>query len=85
MHPTSRNFQGTRIERITIRFPAGLDENFFLPLVLPFNNGRDDGEVDLKTAAEAFKPGKDIGVGLTGKLVGFPPYVVKVWLMALRC
>src|SRR5678815_1830056 len=83
MHATSRNFQRPRIERITLRFPARLDEDFFLLLVLAFNNGRDDGDVDIKTTADAFKPGKDICVGVTGKLVGSLPYLVKVWLAAL--
>ena len=55
-----------------------MDEDFFLAVVLAFNDGRDDGKVDTKTTAETFKPGKDICVGVTGKLVGFPPYLVKV-------
>jgi hypothetical protein len=47
------------------------------------NRGEVHGDVDFKTAADAFKPGKLIGISVTGKLVGFPPYVVKVWLAAL--
>jgi len=81
MHATSRNFERPGIDRITLRFPAGLDEDFFLPIMLPFNDGRDNGEVDIETATEAFKLGKDLRVGVTGKLVGFPPYLVKVWLL----
>jgi hypothetical protein len=60
-----------------------LDEDFFLPMVLPFNDGRDNGEVDVETTTEAFKPSKDIRVGCACELVGFSPYLVKVWLMAL--
>src|SRR5215831_10011778 len=49
------------------------------------DRGEVHGGIVLKTTTELFKLGNDIWVGVTGKLVGFPPYLVKVWLMALGC
>jgi hypothetical protein len=47
------------------------------------NRGEVHRGVALKTTTESFKLGNDIGVGVTGKLVGSPSYLVKAWLMAL--
>src|SRR5439155_14948646 len=83
VHATSRNFQRPRIQWVAIRLPAGLDEDFFLPIVLPFNDGRDNGDIHIETAAESLKPGKHISICVTGKLIGSSSNVCKVWSAAL--